>query len=93
MPARPRVARDVVVHGVVQGVFFRASCQAQAQRVGVAGWARNESDGTVRVYVEGEAPGVEALVAWCRRGPRGAVVDRVDIDDAEPQGLRGFSVE
>jgi acylphosphatase len=93
MPAESLVARDVVVHGVVQGVFFRASCQTEAGRIGVVGWARNESDGTVRVYVEGHPAGVEALVAWCHRGPRGAVVDRVDVATAEPQGLRRFSVE
>lgn len=87
------IGREVVVRGVVQGVFFRASCQAEAQRAGIGGWARNESDGTVRVYLEGPSSGVEALVAWCRRGPRGAVVDRVEVVEAEPQGLRRFSVD
>jgi len=92
MPERGVVAREVVVHGLVQGVFFRASCREEAARLGIAGWAGNESDGTVRAYFEGSLDAVEAMVAWCRRGPRGAVVERLDVRECEPSGARGFSV-
>ncbi|MEJ7630371.1 MAG: acylphosphatase [Nocardioidaceae bacterium] len=86
------IAREVVVHGIVQGVFFRSSCQQKAQRADVSGWARNESDGTVRAHFEGPRLEVESMVAWCQRGPRHAMVDRVDVTEREPSGLRGFDL-
>jgi acylphosphatase len=86
------VAREVLVRGLVQGVFFRATCRDEARRLGVAGWARNEPDGTVRAHLEGAADAVDALVDWCRRGPRRAVVDGVDVAEAVPTGATGFDV-
>ena len=86
------VARRVVVHGRVQGVFFRDSCRQEAERLGVAGWVRNEPDGTVAGLFEGSPEAVEQLVSWCRRGPRHARVERVDVGEAAPERVRGFSV-
>ena len=86
------VARRVVVHGSVQGVFFRDSTRRKAQSRGVAGWVRNCSDGTVEARFEGEPDAVEALVDHAREGPRGAQVERVDVEDVEPEGLQGFEV-
>src|SRR4051794_9487359 len=86
------VAKRVVVSGQVQGVFFRASARREAERHGVGGWARNCSDGTVEALFEGDADAVERLVAWCREGPRGARVEHVRVEDAEPSGSGGFSV-
>jgi acylphosphatase len=86
------IAREVVVRGVVQGVFFRASCRDQAHALRVSGWARNEPDGSVRALFEGPSEAVEAMVGWCRRGPRLAVVDRVDVTEREPTGLVGFDI-
>lgn len=86
------IARAVVVHGRVQGVWFRGSCQAEAQRRKVRGWVANEYDGTVRAHFEGGAASVEAMVEWTRHGPRHAVVDRVEVTVAEPEGLVGFQV-
>lgn len=85
-------AVDVTVTGLVQGVFFRAEAHQQANRVGVAGWVRNEPDGSVAGHFEGDPEAVEAMVAWCRVGPRRARVDRVDVREAEPTGARGFAV-
>ena len=76
--------RRVVVHGRVQGVFFRDTTRRMARQRGVAGWMRNNSDGTVEAVFEGEPDAVEKLVDFCREGPRGAVVDRVDVHDEEP---------
>jgi acylphosphatase len=87
-----RVRRSVVIHGYVQGVFFRDTLRRLAQQRGVAGWARNNPDGTVEAVLEGEAEAVEALVAFCREGPRGAEVEHVDVHDEEPEGLRDFRV-
>ena len=85
-------ARTVTVHGQVQGVGFRYHCVAEAARLGVVGWVRNENDGTVTGHFEGPAEAVEALATWCRSGPAYAVVQDVDVREAEPTGARSFSV-
>jgi acylphosphatase len=84
------IRRRLVVHGSVQGVGFRYTLARQAQSRGVAGYAANEPDGTVEVVLEGEPDAVESLVRWCEHGPRGATVDRVDVFEEQPEGLRGF---
>ena len=61
-----------VVHGRVQGVFFRDTLRSRAQQRGVSGWARNRPDGTVEAVFEGPREDVSSLVELCRRGPRGA---------------------
>ncbi len=81
------------VHGRVQGVFFRDSMRAQAQRLGVGGWVRNDPDGTVEALVSGPPAAVDALVAWAHDGPSGARVDRLDATEAPPDGgLADFEV-
>jgi acylphosphatase len=77
----------------VQGVFFRDSVRRAAGRCGVAGWAANRSDGTVEAVFEGEAEAVERLVELCREGPGHSVVERLDVSEEEPEGLKGFSVD
>lgn len=86
------VRRRVVVEGRVQGVFFRDTCRRLAQQAGVAGWARNRSDGSVEAIFEGEAQAVERLLAWCRTGPAHAVVTALKVSNEEPEGITGFSV-
>jgi acylphosphatase len=86
------IARDVVVTGRVQGVFFRDSARREAARLGVGGWVRNRADGTVEAHVEGTADAVARLVAWCRSGPRHADVDDVAVTAVEPQGFDRFDV-
>ena len=86
------IRRRIIVHGHVQGVFFRDSTQRLAEREGVAGWVRNRADGAVEAVFEGEPEAVERLVRFAREGPRGAQVERVDVADEEPEGLRGFVV-
>jgi acylphosphatase len=84
--------KRVVIHGQVQGVFFRDTTRRLAEQHGVAGWARNNWDGTVEGVFEGEPDAVERLVAFAREGPRGAVVERVDVNEEDEEGLEGFSV-
>lgn len=81
-----RLRAQVVVHGIVQGVFFRASTREQALRIGVGGWVRNLPDGTVQALFEGEKKKVEEIVAWCHQGPPGGHVDSVDITWGKYQG-------
>ena len=84
--------RRVVVHGHVQGVFFRDTVRREAERRGVAGWVRNRGDGAVEAVFEGPADDLEAMVELCRRGPRGARVESVDVEEEPPEGLSGFEV-
>jgi acylphosphatase len=81
-----------LVAGRVQGVWFRESCRDQAQAAAVAGWVRNLADGRVEVVIEGPPAAVDEVVAWCRRGPRRARVDGVDVVDEAPVGEQGFRV-
>jgi acylphosphatase len=91
-PRERIVRRRVIVHGRVQGVWFRESARRRAEELGIAGWIRNTSEGTVEAELEGEAKDVEVLVAWFAHGPSRARVDRVEIDEREPAGGRGFAV-
>jgi acylphosphatase len=86
------IRRRVVVHGFVQGVFFRDSTRRLAERHGIAGWARNNRDGTVEAVLEGEPEAVERLLAFMSEGPRGAEVERVETAEEEPEGLAGFQI-
>ena len=87
-----RIRRRVVVHGRVQGVFFRDSCRREAATAGVAGWARNCADGTVEAVFEGEQAAVDAVVRWCRRGPPRATVTSIDVFEEEPQDEVRFAI-
>jgi acylphosphatase len=80
------------VHGLVQGVFFRDTVRRRADVAGVSGWVRNNRDGTVEAVFEGELDAVDRLVDFCRRGPRGAVVERIEVFEEDAEGLSGFRV-
>ena len=84
--------RHVTVYGFVQGVGFRFAVERAARSRGVSGWVRNRPDGTVEAVFEGETEDVEALVDHCRRGPRGAEVERVDVSAESPEGVAGFEI-
>ena len=87
-----RVRRRVTAHGRVQGVFFRDSTRQEAERRGVAGSVRNTGEGTVEAVFEGDEAAVDALVEFCRSGPGSADVERIDVEEEEPEGLEGFEV-
>jgi len=86
------IRRRVIVHGHVQGVFFRETTRRRAESTGVAGWVRNRGDGAVEALFEGEPEEVERLIEFCGRGPRGALVEWIDVSSEEPEGLAGFSI-
>jgi acylphosphatase len=73
-------------------VWYRESCREQAAALGLAGWVRNRSDGTVEVVVEGPAAAVEQLIAWCAAGPSRARVASVQTSEEPPIGEAGFRV-
>jgi acylphosphatase len=84
--------KRVVVHGAVQGVFFRDTVHRLAQQHRVAGWVRNNPDGTVEAVFEGDEDAVARLIAFAREGPRGALVESVEVFDEEPEGLNSFAI-
>jgi acylphosphatase len=86
------IRRRLVVHGQVQGVFFRDSTREHAESAGVAGWAHNRDDGAVEVVLEGPSAAVQQVLQFCRRGPRGAQVESVDSSEEEPEGLSSFKI-
>ena len=86
------VRRRVIVHGRVQGVYFRGETEARALAAGVAGFVRNRSDGSVEAVFEGDPEAVATLVEFCQRGPRHARVVRIESSEEEPEGLLGFRV-
>lgn len=92
-PTTPTAAKHLVVHGRVQGVFYRAAAQRRAEDLGVAGWVRNREDGTVEMVIEGGDDAVDRMLSWAHDGPMQAEVSGVDVDDVEPQDLSGFSAE
>jgi acylphosphatase len=80
------VRARLVIRGRVQGVWYRGSMQEEARRLGVAGWAANEPDGSVAAEAEGERAAVDVLIAWARHGPPGARVTTVDVEWIAPVG-------
>jgi acylphosphatase len=82
----------VLVRGSVQGVGFRYATVSRATSLGLGGWVRNRSDGSVEAVFEGPAERVESMVAWCGRGPPGAQVDSVETTAEAPVGEREFRV-
>jgi acylphosphatase len=86
------IRRRVVVHGRVQGVFFRDTTRRMAESRGVAGWIGNRADGAVEAVFEGDPEAVESMVRFCREGPGRAEVERVEVEEEEPEGLEGFAV-
>ncbi len=82
----------VIVSGRVQGVFFRDTCQRVADRLGLRGWVRNRTDGTVEAVIEGDRDDVGELVAWCRTGPPRAIVTDMQIRDEPVAGEGPFAI-
>jgi acylphosphatase len=82
----------VIVHGDVQGVFFRDTARREASARGVNGWVRNTREGTVEAVFEGPPDAVERVIGFAHEGPDRAQVEHVETFDEEPEGLAGFEV-
>ena len=80
------------IRGLVQGVGYRASCCRRAQELGLAGWVRNCSDGSVEVQAEGNEQRLTELRVWCESGPPGARVDSIDGSRVASTGADWFEV-
>jgi acylphosphatase len=83
-------AKRMVARGLVQGVGYRAWMVHQARKLGLDGWVRNRSDGSVEALIVGDTAAVEELLRLCRRGPKLAEVLSIEEDMAEPPDAPGF---
>lgn len=81
----PRAFR-AIVEGRVQGVGFRYSAMHEAHSLGIRGWVRNEDDGSVGIFAEGDSASLDRYAAWLERGPPGAVVTALRLHAATPTG-------
>ncbi len=86
------VRRRLLVHGRVQGVWFRDSTRELAGREGVSGWARNRADGVLEIVLEGDPGAVATVAAYCEQGPPRARVSSVESEAEDPEGLSGFEI-
>jgi acylphosphatase len=86
-------ARRIRVTGSVQGVFYRSHTQAKAEELGITGWVRNTSDGSVEIHAEGSDEALRNLEQWCQVGPPEAHVDRVMAINTEETHCTAFRVE
>jgi acylphosphatase len=86
------ISRRVVIEGRVQGVGFRYACAREATAAGLVGSVRNLPDGRVEAIFEGREEQVDALVAWCRRGPTSARVRGVRVSDGVATGVTDFRI-
>ena len=87
-----QVGRLVRVRGRVQGVFFRSWTVEQARELGVVGWVRNCPDGSVEAQLSGEEQAVMQLIERMRRGPAGAQIAEMRIDEVPPEDGSGFAI-
>jgi acylphosphatase len=77
-----KITRQLRIHGLVQGVYFRESLRERAEALNVTGWVRNRIDGSVEAMIQGDEQAVTLLIEWTQRGPEHARVSRVDISEA-----------
>ena len=88
-----RVRAHLIISGIVQGVWYRASARDEARSLGLVGWVKNRYDGGVEAVAEGPKDLVEKFIAWCRKGPPYARVENVKIEWQSPTGeFRDFKV-
>jgi acylphosphatase len=85
-------ARLLVVRGQVQGVGYRYAMVDAANACGVTGWVRNRRDGSVEALVQGEPAVIDAIIAWCRKGPSAARVSAIDVIEATVEPATGFQL-
>ena len=81
-----------IVHGQVQGVWFRAGTKEKADQLGLLGWVKNKLEGTVEIHTEGEKLQLEEFIAWCRIGTPAADVTSLDIDEVMVQEYKSFDI-
>lgn len=82
---------NIKICGKVQGVFFRVTAKEKAEQLGISGFARNESDGSVYIEAEGDKVNLDKFIKWCHDGPEAAKVDKVEITERRLKNFSKFS--
>lgn len=83
---------DIKIYGQVQGVSFRYYAKEQALTLGLVGFVRNKEDESLYIEAEGREDVLEKFVDWCRKGPALARVEKVEVEEGEVSGYKGFRV-
>lgn len=81
---------NIKIFGRVQGVFFRISAKKEAEKLGIVGFARNESDGSVYIEAEGEEKDLDKFLDWCKEGPNLAKVDKLEVRKGPLKNFKAF---
>ena len=87
------IAKRMRVRGRVQGVFYRATTKEEADKLGISGWVKNESDGSVSITAEGDSDKLSKFTEWCKKGPIMARVDSLEEEIIDPSGATDFVVK
>ncbi len=82
----------IKIFGKVQGVGFRFYAKDYADRFGVAGWVKNEPDGSVTIDAQGPEEGIEKFLEWCRQGPEFGRIKRTEVEELPPKDSDGFKI-
>ena len=86
------IACRIKVSGKVQGVFFRASTKGRAEELGIRGWVKNESDGSVLIEAEGDEESMNEFTNWCKDGPLLSKVENVLTETIEARNYTDFKI-
>lgn len=86
------IAKQLIVKGKVQGVYYRASTREQAIELGLTGWVKNLSSGEVEMYIEGTQHAIDHMIRWAHIGPRHAKVEEVIVDDVVIKRFESFII-
>jgi acylphosphatase len=88
------IAKQIIVHGDVQGVSYRYFARTEAKKLELTGWAKNEHDGTVSVFIQGDGVKVGEFLEWAKLGSPMAEVGTVEVSEAEVNdSFKGFEVK
>ncbi len=82
---------NIKIYGAVQGVFFRTNAKKEAENLSIAGFVRNERDGTVYIEAEGEEKSLDEFLKWCRKGPDSAQVEKIEVETEPVKNFSEFS--
>ena len=85
-------AVQIIVHGRVQGVWFRAGTKEKAAQLGILGWVKNRPEGTVEIHAEGEKSQLDNFIAWCQQGTPSANITSVDLNSISLQNFTSFEI-
>ena len=86
-------AKNIIVSGRVQGVFFRKNTKQKATELNVDGWVKNTYDDKVEIFAQGNEENLNKFIDWCKQGPQKATVENIQVTEEHTvNNLKGFSI-